>query len=727
MTRIRIVLLAVAIGVAVPSGLLAWRALQGQALERAVRHQAVAERAFDEMERSLSNWLEVEEDRPFDHYGFYVDGAGQRSPLASTPMPDFVVGAFQVDPDGSLHTPLAPRDEAAAKRRGDWPGDEAVTGTIERVNEVVDLAWPPEERVRTADAEDEPARVGGKVPPADSKDARRLQDPGTTLAIGGLLSAKKELSKRDLADEAPRAASAYEVLQGLNRGADRRAERKQKVIALEKRRPAAAKSSLPSFADAAEAEPGSSIGERFGATSSALAPSEVTEWDEREVAKLDELQSLRALGYAQDDDAIARPDALPAGPILAEEPRPAPRPAESAASEGRMALDAGRRTPPRQRTAVRGNVAPETVGMAFDPMVGLAVGDAHLLLYRTVLVGEQGYRQGWVLDRARLGAWLVGEALPPEGLGRLATVSFDPTVDPAPSPDHFVFRHRFAEPFDELSSQLTLSSLAGVSSPGAIYGLVGLLLVVGTAGLWAVHRMVGVTVHFAERRSNFVSAVTHELKTPLTAIRMYGEMLRDGLVPSEAKKDEYYGTITDESERLSRLIDNVLEFSRLERGTREMSFAVGSLEPVVREGAEKLRTHAQREGFSLELEIEPDLPTIRYDRDALLQVLFNLVDNAMKYAASAESRRIVLCACRRGAGVELSVRDFGPGVSGRHLSRIFEPFYRGEDENVRNTKGTGIGLALVRDLASRMGAGVRGANAQGGGFRVSLEFEAAEA
>jgi signal transduction histidine kinase len=117
---------------------------------------------------------------------------------------------------------------------------------------------------------------------------------------------------------------------------------------------------------------------------------------------------------------------------------------------------------------------------------------------------------------------------------------------------------------------------------------------------------------------------------------------------------------------------------------------------------------------------------VRYDRDALVQVLFNLVDNAMKYAASAANRRVVIEARRGDGGVELSVRDYGPGVSGRHLSRIFEPFYRGEDERVRSTKGTGIGLALVRDLAERMGAAVRGANAEGGGFRVCLAFRTAE-
>ncbi|HVH17670.1 MAG TPA: ATP-binding protein, partial [Myxococcota bacterium] len=105
-----------------------------------------------------------------------------------------------------------------------------------------------------------------------------------------------------------------------------------------------------------------------------------------------------------------------------------------------------------------------------------------------------------------------------------------------------------------------------------------------------------------------------------------------------------------------------------------------------------------------------------------LQVLFNLVDNAMKYARSAGTRRVVIEARRAGEGAQVAVRDFGPGVGPPHLAHIFEPFYRGEDELTRNTQGTGIGLALVRELAQRMGAQVVGVNLPEGGFRVSLSF-----
>src|SRR5262249_54404482 len=116
---------------------------------------------------------------------------------------------------------------------------------------------------------------------------------------------------------------------------------------------------------------------------------------------------------------------------------------------------------------------------------------------------------------------------------------------------------------------------------------------------------------------------------------------------------------------------------------------------------------------------------VRFERDALLQVLFNLVDNAVKYARDGGARSIVLCARREGAEVRIAVRDHGPGVPARQLSRIFDPFYRGEQELTRRTKGTGLGLALARGLAERMNARVSGRNRPDGGFEVELAFRPA--
>ncbi len=363
---------------------------------------------------------------------------------------------------------------------------------------------------------------------------------------------------------------------------------------------------------------------------------------------------------------------------------------------------------------------------SLPPMTGRALAADRLLLVRTIVRGADVSRQGLVLDVARLATFLRAAALGDDVLAAHSTVTIATRFESAPAPGgDFVYQHRFADPFEAVSARLALATLPGTGSAGYVYALSGALLVAALLGLVALYRMVAVAVAFAERRSNFVAAVSHELKTPLTAIRMYGEMLRDGIVPSDAKRQEYYRHITAESERLSRLINNVLEFSRLEKGTRDVTLTSGALAPIVREAVELVRPHVEAEGFALRVEVDGDLPAVRYERDALLQVLFNLVDNAVKYARDAGERLIVVRATPDGDGVHLAVRDAGPGVPARHLPHVFEPFYRGERELTRRSRGTGLGLALVRGLVERMGGRVDGRNVPGGGFEVTIALDGA--
>jgi signal transduction histidine kinase len=648
MRRIRVALLLLFVALLAPIGVLTWRALDGLAYERAARHQVVAERVFEEMERALSEFLAREEERPAAHYHFYL-ASGERSPLSSPPAEPFVVGAFEIDADGAIHTPLEPEDVAAARARGDWPLSPEMLSAIARVVAAVEAGYPEPDLAARDDAAAKTAVATPRsvAPPP----------PGTTQSLSPVLP-EAPAPQAGAAPERDE-ATAYDVLQRFNRSALERAERKQKV---------------------------------------------------------EEEEALPRLS--------SRLDSVTSGkPVPVEEAKKEP---EAAAVS--RAKEVRRKLADAMLQASETPAPAHKVRVAVDPMQGRVTDDAHLLLVRSVQLGRESVRQGLVLDRLALSRWLELRALDESGLASVAEVAFRAAEAPATaaSDGRFAFSHRFAEPFDALAADLRLAPLPGVGSPGTIYALVALLGAVGVAGLFALHRMVSVTVGYAERRSNFVAAVTHELKTPLTAIRMYAEMLRDGLAPTEAKRAEYTRTITDESERLSRLIDNVLEFARLERGRRELSLSAGPVAPVLEEAVAKLASHAAREGFALELAVEPGLPAVRFDRDALLQVLFNLVDNAMKYARTAGARRVVLEARRANPGVVVAVRDFGPGVAPAHLGHIFEPFYRGENELTRGTQGTGIGLALVRELSQRMGAQVVAANLPEGGFRVSLALAAAE-
>lgn len=328
-------------------------------------------------------------------------------------------------------------------------------------------------------------------------------------------------------------------------------------------------------------------------------------------------------------------------------------------------------------------------------------------------------REGFVLDVPVLVETIQREVLGAQGLDAVAALSATPTIG-SRSPNGYEFIHRMAPPLETQSVYLHLSQLDDEDATSTLYGLATLLSLAAIAGLLALYRTVAVTVRFAERRNNFVSAVTHELKTPLTAIRMYGEMLRDGMAEDEAIRQEYYATITAESERLTRLINNVMEHGRLRRGQRPAHLQSVEVGSVVREVAELMAPHIEEEGFDLDLAIEPGLPPAKLDVDAFKQVLFNLLDNALKYGKGASAKRLsIRCEAHTDGGVRVTIRDYGPGIEQAHERLIFEPFFRGGDELTRRQKGTGIGLSLVRDLVALMGGTVRGVN-RDPGFEVQI-------
>jgi two-component system, OmpR family, phosphate regulon sensor histidine kinase PhoR len=213
----------------------------------------------------------------------------------------------------------------------------------------------------------------------------------------------------------------------------------------------------------------------------------------------------------------------------------------------------------------------------------------------------------------------------------------------------------------------------------------------------------------AERRasrlkSDFIANVSHELKTPLSLIRMFGEMVATGRHKDELTAREYGGIITRESERLSHLIDNVLDFARLERGKASYHFSEGDLAEVVERALHVCRYRLDKEKMKLETAFEPDLPLLRMDENGMTLVTLNLVDNAIKHAA--EGGRVLVSLRRAPGFVVLGVRDFGPGVQREEHNRIFERFYRSQKTRERNVRGSGIGLALVKYIVEAHGGRV---------------------
>jgi signal transduction histidine kinase len=255
-----------------------------------------------------------------------------------------------------------------------------------------------------------------------------------------------------------------------------------------------------------------------------------------------------------------------------------------------------------------------------------------------------------------------------------------------------------------------------------------LLLVIGIAwsGGYFFWQHVRRELRVAEMRSQFVSSVSHELKTPLTSIRMFAETLLLGRASRSDTRHEYLETIVNESERLTRLINNVLEFSKIEQGTKTYRLAPQSLGGIVAAAAKVMEYPLVQEGFELRRNLEPTVPSIPVDRDAIQQAILNLLSNAMKY--SGDSRTIELALSSTGREVQISVSDRGYGISETEQRRVFEKFYRSAAREHQHIPGTGLGLTIVEHVAAAHGGSVsvRSQIGHGSTFSIVLPIPAAD-
>jgi len=253
------------------------------------------------------------------------------------------------------------------------------------------------------------------------------------------------------------------------------------------------------------------------------------------------------------------------------------------------------------------------------------------------------------------------------------------------------------------------------------FGIIAIVLLAVMLGLVSLWRNARAQLKLAQKKDDFISAVSHELRTPLTSIRMYSEMLEKNWVKSEDKLAEYYKNMRQESERLSRLIENVLDFSRIQRGRKKYAFNIGDVNKCVADVIEMMRPYAEQRGFTIKTELGR-LEQTAFDSDAVTQIVVNLLDNGIKYAHNAEDKTLTVRTRSDNGFILIEVEDHGPGVPLRLRKKIFEEFYRSGAEATRETTGTGLGLALVKKFAQAHNGFVEILNAKPTGaiFRVAL-------
>ena len=694
--RLRLLLCASLLCLALPLALLLSRVYQNLAQEVFYQYRSAAEEVVKQVNQRLADILQGEELRPFDEYSFlkvmanplFKNSAIITSPLSELPPQSAVpgvIGYFQINPDGSLNSPVLPDlDEAElsanAERFGFGSSELSRRLTLRsRIEELLRAGAPATERRK--------------------RQQHAVQPPAAPAPL----------------DSAPASRDAGES-----------------DFTLEKQEAARSRKAAPSNAERPEETAGKrALRQDKPATPSAEAPQapaqQVMPQPKLSVAKSSSYRERRTEQVALPEQSTVAEvqDALDKRNVL---PQDTGRSAEKRApSEAQgPGKDSGEK---KQRAAVKilsfeGEV---------DPFQFTVLSTGPLGFFRKAWRNNLRYIQGFVVDKGELLQQLIESPMSGTSLGQLAslTVSYQdleifsrPPMplssrgmgarEPPPSPLRLLYSAPLEAPLDTVELAFRVGGMPRSGGAVVVDALAGTLVLVLLVGHYGLYRLGLQQIDLAVQRSDFVSAVSHELRTPLTAIRMYGEMLRAGWVQDEARRQTYYDFIFFESERLSRLIANVLQLARLTNHDAPLDLKEYPLHHLLDIVRSKVATQADAAGFALRFLTESEAhdlaaASVLADEDAFVQIFINLVDNALKFSANAEVKRVDIGLHRHASQsrqVVLFVRDYGPGVAPDQMQRIFQLFYRAEDELTRQTKGTGIGLALVKVLATKMHATV---------------------
>jgi two-component system, OmpR family, phosphate regulon sensor histidine kinase PhoR len=240
------------------------------------------------------------------------------------------------------------------------------------------------------------------------------------------------------------------------------------------------------------------------------------------------------------------------------------------------------------------------------------------------------------------------------------------------------------------------------------------------SGVWIVFRNIKSELELAQIKSDFVSNVSHELRTPLALITMFAETLDMGRVRTEEKKKEYLKIISQETNRLSRIVNKILNFSRMEAGKRIYNLTESDINEVVSGVYETYKFHLQNNGFSFSFQPGEDLPIIKIDHEAVSEAVINLIDNAMKY--SEDIKQVNISTGSENNLVYIEIEDKGIGISEENQKKVFDKFFRVTSGLVHNTKGTGLGLTLVKHImdAHKGSIGLKSKLWEGSSFRLNF-------
>ncbi len=385
---------------------------------------------------------------------------------------------------------------------------------------------------------------------------------------------------------------------------------------------------------------------------------------------------------------------------------------------------------------IPGKKLDENFQVEVAPLQSIFINAEEVYVFRRIIINNQLYRQGFILKTNTFLQYLADAYFRPHPMARftklrLAVMDQGHVIQEIETTElkngaKFELKRAFPAPFSFLNANLTCDQIPRSAGRRTLTIMIFILAGIVLAGLFAIYKSARTIVDLSERRSQFVSAVTHELKTPLTNIRMYIEMLEQGIARDQEHEQEYYRILDSEGSRLSRLINNVLDLSKLEKKQRHVDMQTGALAEVLQEVQTVMREKLRMENFILNVETGAIKP-FAYDREAMIQILINLIENSMKFCKNAAQREITIKAYQDKKQVYIRVCDTGPGIPKQALKKVFDDFYRADNSLTRTTRGTGIGLALVRKLVTLMGGTVTADNNNGPGCTITVSLPASMA
>jgi len=705
--RLTLLLLVFFIALALPTSMLVYQAYGQLKWEAFYQHQQLARELSLRIDASFSELIEREEKRPFTDYAFLnVTGSEgsvflQRSPLSVFPVESEVpglLGYFQVDAKGQLDTPIVPKANASdygissaelqqrqqqearirdildtnrLVRKSDAPASLAL-GRVE-----AELEETVSEEASVASAP-EIASFSSSVPRSDS-DSYRYDDSVTGSSIDKQgQSVFDELTSKNLKSPEDSRSAAEQV----------------KDLKLEDRYQVAAKK----------------VEESKLAQKLTAKKQRETKSSRKEKVNLPEISIAEAITLKKSQAGLSEDEFDLAEQVL-----------------NQQILN-------QQITRIR------TFESEVDPMEFALLDSGHFVLFRRVWQNGERTIQGLLIDQNAFIDQLITPAFRESSLSSMSKLivtyqgsvlqnlaaeysrEYQPSASRTES--DLLYQSRLIAPFGDIELIYTLARLPIGAGGQVIIWAALVLVIVLVGGLLMLYRLGIRQIALARQQQDFVSAVSHELKTPLTSIRMYGEMLREGWA-NEEKKKTYYDFIFHESERLTRLINNVLQLARMSRNEQAAKLESMTVGEALRDLKPRLESQLEASGFELSIEGDSsiDVKLINIDIDGFIQIFINLVDNAIKFSANAEVKRVeIRYQLMQDGKIQFSVRDFGPGIAADQMKKIFKLFYRSENELTRETVGTGIGLALVQQLVSAMDGKVDVVNCEPGAeFHIQMK------